>query len=761
MLVPDEAASCWPTENLILKKGRKHYRAQISPIHWQLRSVISAEGNDVLYYPTGMMGTHIIRLDTRTREAETVKVLKFHPRCMVAKNGWICCGGENGEFAIIRDIGQTEEGLEANSASGPGADEAALANDFRSHLNPQESSLGGDTSLTQFSRDMFNMLERRLNGPGRSWTCLSKTFGTERVNCITIWQPSKAPTATPPPARTQPYATPVAVLANNDKTITIVDLQECEDLDELEYPDCVNRGVLSPDGTLLAAISDDPYLYIHIRKVVKRGKMGDCPQWKPLPRIRLKDQKKKSPSDCRGSFAVCFSASGRYLAVGTQYGTISIFDVAAILEAKVDPLITWFYSARFPQDNAAVRDMAFCPGPFDLLAWTEHRGRIGIADARSNFTQRQVIALDALEGVEHLPLNDRSTIDPRLLDHRSDRNAPTGGGSSSHLSNLLGRTGSPRPLPNPESSDTADRLNHPFTPEETAILEAVQNDRRRRETREAREARDQAGQHVQRGSAAWRSSVWAERVSAPSPSSSMTPARLSLHNPTDRDTEQTTLQTYREIAHMLRQQRETLTRILERERSTREARDQTRLPVPASGADQYDRERRAPTPRRRGSAMQSLSQTADSGPTAAPASASASRSQAPSGIDFGGSLSRDSPTPWGRFASGWADLEALYNISGGDGNAANDSTSRAETLNRARRGIPVISDVWNDDLSGFASRQNYRRLNTRDHPQYPDDTAGLAWSEDGQILWVATEDGVYEFRVNLQGRKYFPHISLR
>lgn len=27
--------------------------------------------------------------------------------------------------------------------------------------------------------------------------------------------------------------------------------------------------------------------------------------------------------------------------------------------------------------------------------------------------------------------------------------------------------------------------------------------------------------------------------------------------------------------------------------------------------------------------------------------------------------------------------------------------------------------------------------------------------------WVATEDGIYEFRVNLQGRKYFPHISLR
>ena len=97
--------------------------------------------------------------------------------------------------------------------------------------------------------------------------------------------------------------------------------------------------------------------------------------------------------------------------------------------------------------------------------------------------------------------------------------------------------------------------------------------------------------------------------------------------------------------------------------------------------------------------------------------------------------SRDSPTPWGaagRLVSGWADLEALYNIGGGEGA---ENTSRAEILSRARRGVPVISDVWSDDLTtGFAPRQTYRRLNTRDHPQYPDDTAGLAWSEDGETL---------------------------
>ena len=41
--------------------------------------------------------------------------------------------------------------------------------------------------------------------------------------------------------------------------------------------------------------------------------------------------------------------------------------------------------------------------------------------------------------------------------------------------------------------------------------------------------------------------------------------------------------------------------------------------------------------------------------------------------------SRDSPTPWltGRLTSGWADLEALYNIAGGEGSLG-DTTRNSE-----------------------------------------------------------------------------------
>lgn len=96
--------------------------------------------------------------------------------------------------------------------------------------------------------------------------------------------------------------------------------------------------------------------------------------------------------------------------------------------------------------------------------------------------------------------------------------------------------------------------------------------------------------------------------------------------------------------------------------------------------------------------------------------------------------SRDSPTPWtsGRLTSGWADLEALYNITGGEGTGSADNNR--PQANRTRRAIPVINDAWNDDLSGFGTRRNYPRISSRDHAQHPDDTAGLTWSEDGQTL---------------------------
>jgi hypothetical protein len=559
--------------------------------------------------------------------------------------------------------------------------------------------------MSQLHRDMLNIVER-INGSNKTWSASNHKFGIERVNCITLWLPPRSPVDATKPGQ---YPSPVAVLANNDKSVTVVGLYDCEEIDQIDYPDCVNRAVISPGGTMMAAICDDPYLYIHVRKSLTRGKSGEHFEWVQLPRIQLKGQWHKDTSDCRGSFAAAFSPSGKYLAVGTQYGTISIFDARALEDPSRDALVTYFNSDRAPHESGAVRDMAFSPGPYDLLAWTEHRGRIGIADARTNFRQRQIISLDDPEGFDHISLNDRSTIDPRLLDPRSGRNT----GSPSALPSLLGNSGSGRPLPNPEPSEAPSRVNHPFTAEETAILEAVQNDRRRREAREQRESREQ---QFARGSQAWRSSaVWGEGVSAPAQSaSSDAPGEASRR--------------FREriLTHRLGIQRETLTRILERDRN-REARDQHRSTATQSPPPEQERERRAPTPRRRNSIMQALTQNVDN------FTQIMNRSQG-SALDNNES-SRDSPTPWlsqPRLVSGWADLEALYNIAGGEPPPTTTNEPHRTEPSRARRAIPVISDAWNEDFPGF--RRAYARSGSREHPQHADDTAGLAWSEDGRAL---------------------------
>lgn len=347
-----------------------------------------------MYAPGGAGNTYIQRLDTTTGVIDSIRVLSFSPRCLVAKNKWVCCGGEYGEFTATR-------------------------------IDDDEDA-GQPRSLHNLSRG-FRLAK-------------SKRMGKERVNCITLWFP---------PARDDTfvgaYDQPVAVLANNDKTVTIVNLPEWEAtvgselmpeleedepshdsyrLDVLKYPDFVNRAVISPDGRLLAAISDDPYLYIHER-ADKHAESPKAPRtrskldfhWKLLRKIYLKSQRLGDETSSRGSFAVCFSGSGRYLAVGTQYGMISVFDVAAFYEPGVDPFLTAFTSSRPNSEQGAVRDMAFCPGPYDLLAWTEDRGRFGVADLRRNFLSRQIETLNSsADGLEHVRVQRDASGSSRLAE---------------------------------------------------------------------------------------------------------------------------------------------------------------------------------------------------------------------------------------------------------------------------------------------------------------------------------------------------------
>ncbi|KAL2023362.1 hypothetical protein VTK56DRAFT_2719 [Thermocarpiscus australiensis] len=663
-----------PAEDLILAKPRRRFRAGVRWQHWQLRSLVGIDGQNIVYFPVGtdQRNVHVQRLNTSTRETETVKRLSFLPRCLVARNGWVCCGGELGTFSAFR-VG---DGNTPSSADR----RLDLQPDDRLPL-PMDISEAISSSLAQ-ARSEKALLAR------------STVFGKDRVNCITLWFP---PTLFPPFEGA--YDQEVAVLANNDSSVIVVSLRDQEALDKIAYPDYMNRGVISPDGRLLIAISDDPYLYIHERKE-KRPETGRSSrvrdprlyEWRECGKIQLKSQSKDDRSDSRGSFAACFSSTGKYLAVGTQYGTISIFDVAALTVPGVDPLFTSFTTSRPNAEHGAVRDMAFSPGPIDLLAWTEDRGRVGVADVRTGFDSRQILYLDREDDFEHLAATDRSTIDPRLLEQRGDRNDTL----SSSVANTLDLSLDSRQNRQSEGSESGARYNYPLTPEETAVLEAIQGFRRHHEqTRRTGTDSNSINNSNSNGSGSsgetgtGTRSPLAERATR----STLTPDGTRTREPTA-----SVSRAVNEMVDNIRDQRERVRdsqeRVLRmREDSTAERRRYAGYAVnPFTGAT----------------------------------------------------------TSLGPMALGTSERRALVRLALNTNPASSSSWDNVEAV------AAYLMREWEDHP---ARRVLGSYTSSRLRPE-PYDTAGLSWSVNGDVLFVGAENGIYEFRVNLFGRRLSPSITL-
>lgn len=453
----------------------------------------------------GTGNNQVHKLDTSDHESELVKILTFSPRCLVVKKGWICCGGESGEFVAFQvdDACERSDDSPVDAASsmnsiahyvefgGPRSNDVLDA--FRDPMHgvssedreqrAADNAFGGslDSRLSFTNTPITPSPRPDANMDNKTLVARSKAFGKERINCITLWFPRSPSDSNYSGA----YSQSVAVLANNDKHVTVVGLESQEAMDELSYPDFVNRALISPDGRLLAAICDDPFLYVHERvpkQVASHGiftrKDETEFEWKLCAKVHLKSQRKEDRSDQRGSFAACFSNTGRYLAVGTQYGVISVFETAAFTEPGFDPLITTFTTSRPKEDVGAVRDMAFCPGPFDLLAWTEHRGRVGVADIRSNYLSRQILDLSRYDDYEQIMVTEKGSIDPRLLDRTGDGLLTMADSSETAAARRLAR----RPTTERSSADrTSTDFHAPLLAEETMVLEALTAHRRRRD----------------------------------------------------------------------------------------------------------------------------------------------------------------------------------------------------------------------------------------------------------------------------------------
>lgn len=666
----------FPTEGIVSKNGRKHYRVPVRSQHWQLRSLISAEKRHIVYFPGGSGSNHVQRLNTLTNECETIKLLTFAPRCLVADNGWLCCGSETGDFVAIR----LEEALESNRQPLLGLH---LDADTRQELS-LEGANREDPVLALFAH------ARRSN---KSLIAKSMKLAKDRVNCVTLWFPP-----TSPAPFTGSYAEPVAVLANNDKTVILVSLKEFDQNDKIdplevvEYPDFVNRAIISPDGRILIGILDDPYLYIHERVETDPGTVASRHEaryrWELKQRVLLKSQRKDDRSDSRGSFAACFSPSGAYLAVGTQHGTISIFDTTVLLDPCAEPLITTLKSSRPESGPGAIRDMAFCPGPFDILAWTEDRSHIGFADMRSNFVIRQIVDINVEADFEHVDILDRNTVDPRLLDNnaerRSTRSPPSGAPRARRQAEILGH------------------LNQPLTANETIVLEAIQSDRRRRELAIQIDAegrlRGGPSDLTRTYLSSLRSSVNDGEASRPRQRSGSGSGSGSANLATGE-----AMPSYGEQRDA-QQERARNARQLVREGSNSQA---TRISRRPEQRWMFERISEAVA------AMRDQRDRQDS-----------------------------------------SYLNVLEILQGRE-RPSNDNDGEDPLLL-----TPLVNQVvnrWEESAIRGTLAPDHGVFEV---PPSPDNTAGLAWTEDGRTLFIGAQNGIYELRINVQGRKFCPSITM-
>lgn len=434
--------------------------------HWQLRSFISTPKPNLIYY---LNGPDILRLNTTTREREIVTTLPFTPRCLIAEGGYVCCGGDLGDFAAVRLEGR--EGQSTTYSTGVEGDaDSRLPLDLdparRLHSNSRPESSG---------------LRRRELPP----ISMVAKVGKEIVNCVTLWFPKAG-------LSNQTYNKPVAILSNNDHSVSIVSLPEADLLEKLDLDDCVNRAIISPNGKVLVAIGDDPYMHIYERHSTLKSPRGTG--WVKCQKVQLQGQAQEDSCESKGSFAAAFSPSGRYLAIGTQYGQISVYEARLLILPEQDPLLVSFTTSRPNDKQGAVRAMEFSPEPYDLLAWTEHTSRFAIADLRRYFMSRQVIDTDSrAEGLERVIVTERFddlAIDPRLRHPRS--------GSERLLSEAEGiMSEMERRQLRSLTREVLERHQSPLTREETAVLEALQVDRRQRD-REAllRQAQSNSSQHT-------------------------------------------------------------------------------------------------------------------------------------------------------------------------------------------------------------------------------------------------------------------------
>ena len=308
----------------------------------------------------------------------------------------------------------------------------------------------------------------------------------------------------------------VAVLANNDKTVRMYSLPAARETRVKELPYPMNHATISPDGQMMVAVGDFNRAYFFTREILESPPQIPKPHnrltsasvdWVLTGIVPLHVP---GPEASVGFFTTAWSPSGRLVAVGSESGYITVFDREILNMSdgqSDDAIVATIRGTRpdlpFPYPGA-VRSMIFSPEPWDLLIWAEDHGRVCIADLRSGLTRRQVINLESKEEgldnveVEELPADENVDM-AHLEDLEADfvrwfRSAPDSATAINYATeyvearrrqerqrqeeaNLRSQTNTPG------SEQSLDNESQGLTAREQQILESLRTTRQREEAR--------------------------------------------------------------------------------------------------------------------------------------------------------------------------------------------------------------------------------------------------------------------------------------
>ena len=347
--------------------------------HFQLKNYISSTDAGLIYYASNK---DIYCLHTTTRKRELIAVLPWEPICLAAAYGWIVVGEEKGQCAIVKVKAEEPEESSLRASRRHAEVDALLPLD----LDPQ----------SRFEAHRFLAGSRSDNDlvSGRKAEVQILEIGAQIVNSVTIYRLCGD--------GKELQDEMLAVFTNNDHTVRIYSLTQSRELETLRFPFAMNHATISPDGSLLVAVGDEPHAYFYRRVAAGRVQLDDGSflvrhEWQLIANPVLHAT---GPGDKGMCFTSAFSPSGHICAVSSQDGVITIFDTSLIQAAEDgdDAVFKLFRSSRsifrLPVSLTAPRSMSFSPAPWDLLAWTEDHGRVCVADVRHAFQSGQTIDLD-------------------------------------------------------------------------------------------------------------------------------------------------------------------------------------------------------------------------------------------------------------------------------------------------------------------------------------------------------------------------------